>query len=185
MASELQTDFLSGQTVYFQVRNSVGKIWNGSSFVTYVTANVNLYAIAATEQGTASGYYAANMPAVIAGVYNIVAKQQAGGSPAETDFTVGTGIVEWDGSNVLSLSGVPTTSSQNNIAASILETDITGTIEGAAAVHSLATAILKLVSSFDAKLGLVYKTDGATVKMTQAVTTDATMVPIRKLGVGS
>lgn len=100
MASELQTDYLTGKTVYFLLRNSTGSIWNGAAFEAYATLNYATYDILATEQGTASGYYTANMPAVAAGVYYVVAKEQAGGAPAETDITVGTGRIEWDGAAV-------------------------------------------------------------------------------------
>ena len=100
MASELQTDYISAKNIYFILRNSVGQAWNGSAFENYATANLATYKIAATEQGTASGYYAANMPAAAAGVYYAVAKEQAGGSAAESDITIGTGSLRWDGTTV-------------------------------------------------------------------------------------
>jgi hypothetical protein len=43
------------------------------------------------------------MPAVAAGIYNAVFKVQAGGSPAESDATYGTGSVDWSGTAVESL----------------------------------------------------------------------------------
>lgn len=97
MANELQTDYLTGQTVYFLLRNAVGQVWNGAAFEDYVSGNYATYDIAATEQGS-SGYYTANFPAVAAGVYYALAKAQAGGSPAESDFSVGWGNVDWGGS---------------------------------------------------------------------------------------
>ena len=97
MASELQSDYLTGKNVYFQLRNNVGQIWNGTSFVAYATADIATYNINATEQGTASGYYAASMPAANSGIYYVVAKERAGGGVAETDITVGTGVIQWDG----------------------------------------------------------------------------------------
>lgn len=185
MANELQTDFLANKTVYYLLRNATGSIWNGATFTAYVTVNFATYPITATEQGTASGFYTGTMPAVAAGVYAIVAKQQVGGSPAESDISVGWGMIQWDGTAVLPLSGVPTTTNAAALAATILETDITGTIEGAAPVHSLAVAILKLVSKFDGLTGRTFKTDGTTVKMTQTPTTNPAMVPIQSLGVGA
>lgn len=95
MAAELQADHTTGRTVYFLLRNSVGAIWNGAAFEAYATGNYANYDIAATEQGTASGLYVANMPAVSAGLYNLVAKERAGGSPAESDVTIGEGEIEW------------------------------------------------------------------------------------------
>ena len=175
MASELQTDYTTGKTIYFLLRNSVGAIWNGVSFVAYATVNLADYDILATEQGTASGYYAANMPVAAAGVYYAVAKERAGGAPAEADLTVGTGVIQWDGTAVQSLFGIPDV---------LLKRDI-DQVEASAAIHSLASAVLKLVSKFDAKLGLTYRTDGTTTHMTQAVTTDSTMTAIRSLGSGT
>jgi len=99
MANELQTDYITGRTVYFLLRNSTGSVWNGAAFETYVTANYTTYDIAATEQGTASGYFQGNMPSLDPGIYYITAKERAGGAPAETDITVGTGVVQWNGSN--------------------------------------------------------------------------------------
>lgn len=57
-------------------------------------------------------------------------------------------------------------------------------VEGAAAIHSLCTAVLKLVSRFKASTGETYKTNGTTVKMTQAVLHDA-ITAISELGVGA
>jgi len=64
-------------------------------------------------------------------------------------------------------------------------------VEDDAAVHSLATAVLKAVSKTAATLhGLtsvleVYQTDGLTVQMEQAIATDEDSEPIVGLGVGS
>lgn len=56
-------------------------------------------------------------------------------------------------------------------------------VEAVAAVHSLASAVLKLVSRFKAASGETFRTDGATVHMTQAVT-QGSITPITELGVG-
>lgn len=58
-------------------------------------------------------------------------------------------------------------------------------VEATAAVHSLASAVLKLVSKFDGATGITYRTDGTTAHMTQAVTTDGDADPISALGVGA
>lgn len=105
MANELQIPWTTGSTVYFLLRNSVGQVWNGSSFVAYNSADYADYDIPATEQGT-SGYFVGDMPAVTAGVYYIVSKQQLGGSPAETDFNIGTGQIQWNGTVTLPLSNI-------------------------------------------------------------------------------
>lgn len=97
MAGELKVGYLPGKTIYFHLRDNTGQIWNGSAFEAYQTANIANYDIAATEQGSASGFYTATMPAASAGVYNVEAKLQAGASPAESDLSLGAGSIEWNG----------------------------------------------------------------------------------------
>lgn len=77
-----------------------GKVWNGTSFVTYSTADLSTYAISLTELGTSSGQYQGDFPTTITqgGSYPWVAYQQAGGSPAEGDSVIGTGVEDWTGS---------------------------------------------------------------------------------------
>src|SRR5262245_66234944 len=102
MASEIQFDHTTGRTCYVSIRNAIGEIYNtvGAAFEAYNASNYADYDFAATEQG-ASGLYAANMPAINPGVYSIVAKERAGGSPAQSDVTVSAGDVLWDGSRVV------------------------------------------------------------------------------------
>lgn len=117
MARELECDGTTGTTVYFQLRNSVGQIWRVDTLVfeNYLTANIAHYNIAATEQGSASGFFTADMPGAVAGEYNVIAKQQAGGSPAESDRTVATGEVQWSGTAIVPLSAVGLASSQGAV----------------------------------------------------------------------
>lgn len=105
MANEIQADHTTGKTVYAQIRNTVGQIYNtaGASFEAYSTANIADYDIAMTEQGTASGLYAGSMPSVSTGFYNVVAKERAGGAPAESDVTIGEGTIIWSGSAVVNI----------------------------------------------------------------------------------
>lgn len=77
--------------------------------------------------------------------------------------------------------GLPTA---NDVATELLTLDI-DTVEGAAAVHSLCSAILKLVSRFKAATGETYRTDGSTVHMTQTPTTDPAADPVTELGAGA
>lgn len=101
MANEISFANVTGKTCYVLIRNGTNQIWNGGIFTTYVTANYTTYAITATEQGTASGVYTATMPSTApAGIYSILAKEQAGGSPAETDQDVSAGDFFWGGSSV-------------------------------------------------------------------------------------
>jgi hypothetical protein len=107
MAGELQVRYgVTGRTVRFVLWNTAGQVWNGSSFVAYVTANLNTYAIASSEQGTASGRYVGDMPAVAAGSYTVEAFDRAGGSLAETDALVGEGDIDWTGTAVASSVGM-------------------------------------------------------------------------------
>ncbi len=71
------------------------------------------------------------------------------------------------------------------IADAILERDIDN-VEASMALHSLGTAVLKAVSRIRDNAGTyeVYRTNGATLHMSQGVTVDATLDPIDELGVG-
>jgi hypothetical protein len=55
-------------------------------------------------------------------------------------------------------------------------------VEATAPVHSLASALLKLVSRFKASTGETFRTDAVTVHMTQTPTVDASADPITELG---
>ncbi len=107
VANEIQVSFRAATTCYFLVRNRIGQVWNTSAlaFQTYVTATYANYTISLTEQGTASSYFAGNFPtAITAGVYSVTAKQQIGGSPAESDPTIAVGDLQWNGTVTLPLS---------------------------------------------------------------------------------
>lgn len=109
MANEIAAAFTTNKTVYALIRSSTSRIWNGASFETYATANYANYPITMTQQGTAESYYAGNFPtAITAGVYNVVVKNQVGGSPAETDPAVAMGTIQWSGSAVFALSDFAT-----------------------------------------------------------------------------
>lgn len=114
MSGEVQ--FISpvaGATCYFLLRNSTSQIWNSSgagAFEAYATANYSSYTIAATQQGTASSFYAGTFPTAITtpGVYSIVAKKQDGGSAVETDTSIANGDIQWNGTATLPLSNLAT-----------------------------------------------------------------------------
>lgn len=111
MANEIQFSFLHGAVAYCLIRNNVGQIWNSptGSFQGYLSQNYSGYVVSALEQGVASSYYTASMPTgVPAGSYNVVAKEQLGGTPAETDPTVDAGSIDWTGSTVAQLSDIST-----------------------------------------------------------------------------
>lgn len=112
MANEIEFSYQSSRQAYALIRNTVGQIWNSSgagAFEAYQSSHYASYTNQATEQGTASAYYTADFPtAITAGSYNIVAKGQIAGSPAETDPTVAVGQLEWNGAAVLPLSNLAT-----------------------------------------------------------------------------
>jgi len=112
MANELKVSFAAGKTLYAIVFNSVGQVWNTGTvaFESYVTANITSYPVALTNLGVASSFYEGNFPvAITAGIYDIVAKQQLGGSAAESDPTIATEDgFSWNGVNRVSLSDLAT-----------------------------------------------------------------------------
>lgn len=120
MASELAADLnMTGATAYFLLRNRVSQIWNTSggtgAFENFASGSYSNYAITATEQGI-SKFYTANMPtAVPAGTYPTVVKQQKGGSPVETDPTLGQANVEWNGTALTPLSDTATSGQLSNV----------------------------------------------------------------------
>lgn len=113
MAGELQFNYRSAATAYFLIRNRIGQVWNTSggtgAFENYQTTMYTSYAISATEQGSASAYYTGTFPAAIPpGVYAVTAKNQLGGSPAESDQTIAVGDYQWNGSQTLPMSDLAT-----------------------------------------------------------------------------
>lgn len=159
----------SGQTVYFRLWTSFGTIWNGSSFVTYVAGNYSQYAITATEAG-ASGAYFADMPVVTAGVFGYEALIRAGGSPAQSDLCIGTGVLDWDGNTAAYLSAT-------KLAATGLDS-ITVTDTNAPAT-TFPTMLVQLWRRFfkkvvkDATTVKTYADNGTTVDTTQTYTSVA------------
>lgn len=105
MSNEIGIQLLTAPTgtPYALVRNSVNQIWDdsGNSLVAYVTANLGLYDLPMTEQGTASRYFIVSFPTdteLIPGVYTIQIFDRLGGSPAETDTFLGLlDDFQWDG----------------------------------------------------------------------------------------
>lgn len=159
MAAELQCDYTTANNIYFLLRNSVGQIWNGASFGAYATGSYATYPIAATEQGTASGFYTATMPTSTPGSYSVEAKLRAGGSPAETDLTVGAGNLEWSGTAA-------------GVANATLNTQMTESYAGVSTAPTLAQAQFLIQQMIAGKYSIsgttisIYKLDGVTVAAT-------------------
>ncbi len=112
MAGELQFAISqAGLACYFNIRNTIGQIWNTNTnaFETYQTVNYTSYAVGATQQGAASGYYIGTMPVAIPpGSYNVISKQSIGINPAETDPVLAEGDIQWNGLVVPSLADTAT-----------------------------------------------------------------------------
>jgi len=97
MANELLISYPTGATLYVQLYDTIGNLWNGSAFAAPGSANWLDYDIAMTEVATATGIYRASMPAAAAGVYGWTVRKQAGGTPAVGDVAVGAGEIRWTG----------------------------------------------------------------------------------------
>ena len=172
MAGEIQADYLTGRTLYAQVRSATATIWNtaGGAFEAYNTANIADYDIALTEQGTASGYYAGNMPAATGGVYNVIVKVRAGGAPAESDITIAAGQIEWDGSAVEPLFGasVNTATVSNNAitAAAIADNAIDAASIAADAGTEIGAAVWASATRTLTSAANITSTGGTTVPQT-------------------
>jgi hypothetical protein len=94
--------------IYCVIRDASGAAYRADTqvFEAYVTANLTStkYAIAMTEQGTASRYYTVAFPSAIgAGIYAVAVFKRVGGSPAESDVVVSGGSIDWDGANIVPL----------------------------------------------------------------------------------
>lgn len=102
----------TGRTCYYTIHNTSGLVWNTSgstgAYEAFASGNWASYSTSVTEQGV-SNFYMGNIPtAVPAGVLSIDARQQLGGSPAQTDPGVAAGDIQWNGSLVVPLSNLTT-----------------------------------------------------------------------------
>lgn len=94
----------TAKAIYNLIRNTNADVWNGTTFVPYVSGSLTLYANNMTEQGVASRYYVGPFPAgaTSAGSYPVTVFVRAGASPAETDVTIAGGALDWNGSALVS-----------------------------------------------------------------------------------
>ena len=98
----MQTQFVSGATVYAIVLNAAGQAWRTDShaFEVPAAADWTHYAISMAEQST-TGVYLGSFPAAIvnSGTFAVLFRQQAGASPAATDQSNGMlgGEIYWTG----------------------------------------------------------------------------------------
>lgn len=122
MSNELQLSYTTGRTTYTVIRNQTsGYIWSTSggtsgAFEAFTSGNWVNYSISLTEEGI-TGYYKGNFPSTMgAGVYSVTGKERLGGTAAQTDPTIATGDVNWNGSITMPLSDLATSGQVGQIA---------------------------------------------------------------------
>ncbi len=114
MANEIKIAYSPNKSLYVLIYNAVGLVWNNTAlaFQTYASATYAQYALGLTPIGTAltSRFYEASFPVQIPqGTYDLVAFQQQGGSPAESDPPVGSEDgFGWNGAARLSYADLAT-----------------------------------------------------------------------------
>ncbi len=105
MANEIQIIHDDGaETVYAIVRNMVGQWLAAATPEAYVVAHWATYDIALSEVSAAAGGVVAlqgDFPAVAAGFYWLDLYAQGGGSPAQTDWRLATGLHYWNGTTLV------------------------------------------------------------------------------------
>ncbi len=113
MSSEIITKGPStGAVLYATIRGSGQSIWSTSGgtgqFESFNAANYTDYDISLSEQGS-TNVFLGNFPAAApAGLFNIFASQQVGGSPAVSDPIVSFGELNWNGTQTIPLSSLAT-----------------------------------------------------------------------------
>lgn len=99
MANEIYATWPEGATLYATVRDLLtGGVFNTSTgaFETWSDGSIANYAIAMTDYD--GNHYSADFPLTIPeGKYKIDIFIQAGGSPADGDWSFITGYMDWDG----------------------------------------------------------------------------------------
>ena len=82
-------------TIYIVIRNTVGKVWNGSAFETWADASIENYDIPCTYKG--GNLYSAVFPvAITRGYYTIQIVIQSGASPSTDDLPLDGALGYWD-----------------------------------------------------------------------------------------
>ena len=149
---EVKITDATGKTIYAVYLNPSGQVWNGTTFAAITNANWATYGILLTEQGT-TGIYLGNFPTVIttAGRYSTLIYEEATtGTEAVGDKLIGSGSLDWNGTVVITLTSLNTTtssiltSSNNNgtaIAAVQTSTNNNGTAIATGNAQTTATAI--------------------------------------------
>lgn len=108
MANEIYTTWPEGETLYATVRRvSDGYVWNTNTtaFEVWSDGNLGDYAISLSDKD--GNHYSADFPSDIdEGYYKCDFFIQAGGSPADGDWSFVSGSLSWDGDSELLISDV-------------------------------------------------------------------------------
>jgi hypothetical protein len=97
MANELKANYNGTADIYAIIRNrSTSYVWNGTSFVAWVDADIASYDVALTSRG--GDLYSASMPAAISeGDYFVDYYKREGATPAITDPRLDGHPINWSG----------------------------------------------------------------------------------------
>lgn len=96
MLNQIQISYPEiSNTIYVVVRNTAGKVWNGSSFETWVDGSIGNYDVPCTYMG--GNLYSVDFPASIPrGYYTIQIVIQAGEAPSTSDLPLDGALGYWD-----------------------------------------------------------------------------------------
>ncbi|MDQ1301432.1 MAG: hypothetical protein QG637_1353 [Chloroflexota bacterium] len=155
MANEIQAQTTAGRTLYAVIVNSVGKVYNGTAFVTIAGADWANYDYALTE--AAAGLYFATMPTVTADLYSITIYERAGATPATTDTQVDTQTLDWNGAGSVVVGSGSYYGTLARLRAEHLTQVPTGATNDSLLVQALTTA----TALIDSALGFSFATYGA------------------------
>jgi len=112
VANEIVARDSSGKSLYAQITNNVGQIYNANTalFETPTATNwtSTKYCISMAESST-TGIYRVSFPSLAAGKYGVAVFERSGGSPATTDTVLGASVMEWDGIAEVCLAELKTT----------------------------------------------------------------------------
>lgn len=107
MSNEIIVRHITAKTVYAQVMNKVGNIWNQNSnaFETPNVANWTTvkYCINTSEISPPSAIYRGNFPTIPGGIYGVSAFEQQAGTPNASDTHLGDFQMHWNGSSEIGL----------------------------------------------------------------------------------
>lgn len=178
------TEMQAKQIVIKVVDQTATKEWEDQviiiTTINHASAEIPTIAPTAADVRSAVGLASANLDTQLTAIDDYIDTEVAA-IKAKTDNLPADPADASDIAAAFAALSIPTA---NEVATELLTLDI-DTVEGTAAIHSLCSAILKLVSRFKASTGVTYRTDGTTPHMTQTPTTDPAADPVTELGAGA